>query len=103
MIKEYFPLLGAALLFLFNPALSQQLPPIFDNSYQSQKDSRVKHYLTAKRIVWSSDKTSTSVVDAQKLLVKGSGQADLVHQNFCKLISTDEVKPGILRDFGKEI
>jgi hypothetical protein len=103
MINKYFALLGAALLLFFQPALSQQLPPIFDNSYQSQKDARVKHYLTAKRIVWSSDKTSTSVVDAQKLLVKGSGQADLVHQNFCKLISTDQVKPGILLDFGKEI
>ncbi|KQS31512.1 alpha-L-rhamnosidase [Dyadobacter sp. Leaf189] len=76
---------------------------MFDQTYQSQKDSRVKHYLTPQRIVWSSDKTGTSVIDAQKLLVKGSGQADLVHQNYCRMISNGEQKPGILFDFGKEI
>ncbi|WP_082489176.1 alpha-L-rhamnosidase C-terminal domain-containing protein [Dyadobacter sp. Leaf189] len=103
MFKKYFPLLGSALLFFAQTADSQNLPPIFDQTYQSQKDSRVKHYLTPQRIVWSSDKTGTSVIDAQKLLVKGSGQADLVHQNYCRMISNGEQKPGILFDFGKEI
>ncbi|WP_084165775.1 alpha-L-rhamnosidase-related protein [Dyadobacter crusticola] len=103
MFKKYFPLLGSALLFFAQTAASQNLPPIFDQSYQSQQDSRVRHYLTPQRIVWSSDKTGTSVIDAQKLLVKGSGQADLVHQNYCRLISTEQQKPGILFDFGKEI
>jgi alpha-L-rhamnosidase len=103
MRYNYLTLLCYTLLFTSYQALAQGLPPIFDKTYESQKDSRIRHYLTPKRIVWTSDKTSTSVVDAQKLLVKGSGQADLVHQNFCKLISTADVKPGILFDFGKEI
>ncbi|CAG5072021.1 hypothetical protein DYBT9623_03960 [Dyadobacter sp. CECT 9623] len=103
MRYKYLTLLCYTLLFTSYQALAQGLPPIFDKTYESQKDSRIRHYLTPKRIVWTSDKTSTSVVDAQKLLVKGSGQADLVHQNFCKMISTADVKPGILFDFGKEI
>ncbi|MCE7059694.1 alpha-L-rhamnosidase C-terminal domain-containing protein [Dyadobacter sp. CY343] len=103
MRYNYLTLLCYTLLSTSYQALAQGLPPIFDKTYESQKDSRIRHYLTPKRIVWTSDKTSTSVVDAQKLLVKGSGQADLVHQNFCKMISTADVKPGILFDFGKEI
>ncbi|SEJ72389.1 alpha-L-rhamnosidase [Dyadobacter sp. SG02] len=79
------------------------LPPIFDNSYEAQKDSRIRQYLSPKRIVWMSDRSGTSVVDASALLRKGTGQADLVHQNFAKLISTEGETPGILFDFGKEI
>ncbi|KAA0988883.1 alpha-L-rhamnosidase-related protein [Dyadobacter aurulentus] len=103
MYKNYLTILCYTLLLTSYDARSQGLPPIFDKTYESQKDSRIRHYLTPKRIVWTSDKTSTSVIDAQKLLVKGSGQADLVHQNFCKMISTGDQTPGILFDFGKEI
>ncbi|WP_229253805.1 hypothetical protein [Dyadobacter sp. NIV53] len=83
--------------------MAQQLPPIFDNSFEDQKDSRVRQYLSPKRIVWSSDKTGTNVIDAKNLIKKGTGQADLVHQNICRLVSTFDTRPGIMLDFGKEI
>ena len=102
-MKPFTKLALLAALFAAQSAQSQNLPPIFDQSYQSQKDSRVRQYLTPRRIVWTSDKTGKSVVDPQNLLKKGSGQADLVHQNFCKLISDDKEQPGIVFDFGKEI
>lgn len=102
-MRKYLTLLCCALSFVSHYGQSQQLPPVFDQSYESQQDSRVRRYLTPKRIVWTSDKSGSSVVDAQNLLRKGTGQADLVHQNFCKLISNDGQQPGILFDFGKEI
>ncbi len=79
------------------------LPPIFDNSYDVQKDSRIRQYISPKRIVWMSDRSGASVVDASNLLRKGTGQADLVHSSFAKLISKEGQTPGILFDFGKEI
>lgn len=82
---------------------SGELPPIFDDSYQAQKDSRIRQYLSPKRIVWMSDRSGTSIVDAPNLLRKGTGQADLIHQHFAKLISKEGEMPGILFDFGKEI
>ncbi|MCE6992600.1 alpha-L-rhamnosidase C-terminal domain-containing protein [Dyadobacter sp. CY323] len=102
-MKKYVALCVGALLAMHQFAAGQQLPPIFDKSYQTQRDSRVRDYLTARRIVWTSDKTGTSVVNAQNLLKKGTGQADLVHKNFCTLISDDQARPGIVFDFGKEI
>ncbi len=80
-----------------------RLPPIFDNTYEAQPDSRIRQYLSPKRIVWMSDRSGTSVVDASSLLKPGVGQADLVHKNFAKLISMEGETPGILFDFGKEI
>lgn len=50
-----------------------------------------------------SDRSGASVVDASNLLRKGTGQADLVHSSFAKLISKEGQTPGILFDFGKEI
>ncbi|WAC13200.1 alpha-L-rhamnosidase-related protein [Dyadobacter pollutisoli] len=102
-MRKYLALLGCALSVVSHDGQSQQLPPVFDQSYESQQDSRVRRYLTPRRIVWTSDKTGGSIVDAQNLLREGTGQADLVHQNFCKLISNDGQQPGILFDFGKEI
>lgn len=102
-MKNFPAFLFLTFAFAFHTAHSQGLPPIFDNSYDAQKDSRVRQYLSPKRIVWISDRSGTSVVDAQNLLRRGTGQADLVHRNFCKLISKGDDKPGILFDFGKEI
>lgn len=82
---------------------AQELPPVFDDSYQAQKDSRIRQYLSPKRIVWMSDRSGATVTDAQHLLRPGIGQADLVHENFARLISKEGEMPGILFDFGKEI
>lgn len=83
--------------------IAQQLPPIFGSDYQSQRDSRVRQYLAPKRIVWMSDKAGQNIIDPQNLLKQGTGQADLVHQNITTLRSTNDIKPGFVLDFGKEI
>lgn len=102
-MKNYLTFLSIFLYLLAGDLFGQKLPPIFDNSYEAQKDSRIRQYLTPKRIVWMSDRSGISVVDASNLLRKGTGQADLVHQHFAKLISNEGDTPGILFDFGKEI
>lgn len=102
-MKNYLAFLSLFLCLLAGDLVAQGLPPIFDNSYEAQKDSRIRQYLSPKRIVWMSDRSGTSVVDAPNLLRKGTGQADLVHQHFAKLISKEGERPGILFDFGKEI
>lgn len=102
-MKNYLAFLSLFLCLLAGNAIAQDLPPVFDNSYEARKDSRVRQYLSPKRIVWMSDRTGKSVVDASNLLRKGTGQADLVHQNFARLISKEGETPGILFDFGKEI
>ena len=89
--------------FLHQGLSAQSLPPIFGSSTIAEKDARVRQYLTATRIVWQSDRSGKSIVDAQNLLLPGTGQADLVHKNFCKMISKDGDKPGLVLDFGKEI
>ena len=89
--------------FISTISVSQELPPIFDQSFEAQKDSRIRQYLTPRRIVWMSDKHDKSIVGAENLLKKGGGQANLVHQNFCKMVSTADEKPGLVLDFGKEI
>lgn len=102
-MKNYLAFLSLFLCLLVGDLSGQGLPPIFDNSYDAQKDSRIRQYLSPKRIVWMSDRSGTSVVDAPNLLRKGTGQADLVHQHFAKLVSKEGETPGILFDFGKEI
>ncbi|QRR03982.1 alpha-L-rhamnosidase [Dyadobacter sandarakinus] len=94
---------GLLLLLIVGRVCAQSLPPIFEKNTLAQKDSRVRQYLTPTRIVWMSDKAGGSIVDAQNLLRPGIGQADLVHRDFCKMISTADVQPGILLDFGREI
>ncbi|MCF0075145.1 alpha-L-rhamnosidase [Dyadobacter sp. CY261] len=102
-MKNYLAFLPLFLSMIATLAAAQGLPPIFDNSYEAQKDSRVRQYLSPKRIVWMSDRGGSSVVDAANLLRPGIGQADLVHKNFAKLISKEGQTPGILFDFGREI
>jgi alpha-L-rhamnosidase len=102
-VKKYTSVACWIFCLISTISVSQQLPPIFDQSFEAQRDSRVRQYLAPKRIVWMSDRHEKSITGAENLLKKGTGQADLVHRNFCKMISTHEEKPGILLDFGKEI
>lgn len=102
-MKKIFALICCIISYYPNFIMAQKLPPIFDNSFEGQKDSRIRQYLSPKRIVWMSDKTGKSITDPQNLIKPGTGQADLAHNSFCKLVSTADTKPGILFDFGKEI
>lgn len=99
-----FAFYAFCLFYLYSQQLNaQNLPPVFGTDYPAEKDSRVRQYLTATRIVWQSDRSGKSIVDAENLLRPGTGQADLMHKNFCRLISKDGEKPGLVLDFGKEI
>ncbi len=82
-----------------------QLPPIFNKSDEARADhsKMVKTYLTPQNIIWKSDNTDTYIQNEETLLKKGNGQVAVNDQNQFRLISTDNHKPGIILDYGKEI
>jgi alpha-L-rhamnosidase len=102
-VKRYLSTLSLACCLFSVKSVAQQLPPIFDSSFEAQADSRVRQYLTPKRIVWTSDRDEKTIIGAGNLLKPGTGQANLAHRNFCTMISTGEEHPGFVLDFGKEI
>lgn len=80
-----------------------QLPPVFDTSVKYNNDHRIRKYITPQRIVWQSDHSGQYIKDADNLLKKGIGQAELPQRNLCILKSDATNKPGIILDFGKEL
>ncbi|WP_236262809.1 hypothetical protein [Aggregatimonas sangjinii] len=82
-----------------------QLPPVFGADYEDKAShsDMVKTYLTPQRIIWRSDESDTFIKNAETLLQKGSGQVAVNDKDLFNLISTEEHKPGILLDYGKEI
>jgi len=75
---------------------------IAQNANYSQ-DRFARNYLSPKRIVWQSDTLGKFILNSQKLLEAGNGQADLVGSKLCIVKGGDEIKSAILLDFGKEI
>ena len=82
-----------------------QLPPVFGDQYidKVSPSEMVKTYLTPQRIVWQSDDSEESIKNTETLLKRGSGQVAVNDENLFRLISTEDKKPGILLDYGKEI
>lgn len=67
----------------------------------SQRDSRVREYITPVRMVWQNN---TDLIKGTDFLFReGNGQADLVNAHICVMRSDNGRKPSILLDFGKEI
>jgi hypothetical protein len=64
------------------------------------KNEISREYLSPKRILWTSVE---GVVNAERFLKPGTGQADLVGANLCSMDGSAEVQPSILLDFGKEL
>ncbi|SOE23186.1 alpha-L-rhamnosidase [Spirosomataceae bacterium TFI 002] len=94
------------LVFLFTQALVYaQLPPSFNESDMARAShfEMVKTYLTPQKIIWLSDNTNTNIQNEETLLSKGNGQVAVNDENQFTLISTEDHKPGIILDFGKEI
>lgn len=89
-----------SLLILFSGDILAQLPPVFKTNRPHQKEEEVRQFLGPVRILWKSD---NSILNADKLLEKGNGQADLNGKGLCTMNSFDGKKPGILLDFGKEL
>lgn len=88
------------LFILFAGNVLAQLPPVFNANRLHQKEEEVRQFLAPVRILWKSD---TSILNAEKLLEKGNGQADLNSKGLCTMNSFKGKRPGILLDFGKEL
>lgn len=84
---------------------AQKLPPVFDakRSAEAQSTETVRKYLSPVRILWKSADAATNIINAEKLLKQGDGQADLSGNDLCILQSNEKGKPGLLLDFGKEL
>lgn len=63
----------------------------------SQRDTRVREYVTPVRMVWQQHTELMTGTDF--LFRQGNGQPDLVNANICILRSQNGVKPSILLDF----
>ena len=66
-----------------------------------QVDTRVREYLSAKKIMWMQHEEQIS--EANVLLREGNGQADLTNSHICVMKSTKEKHPAVLLDFGREL
>lgn len=100
------PILRLLHLFVFLMVCTQsfaQLPPAFErlDNLQVTDDSRVRKYISPQRIFWQSITDEKYIKNVDHLLGPNIGQAVLASQrDFCVLRSTQDVKPGILLDFG---
>lgn len=84
---------------------AQKLPPVFDakRSAEAQSTETVRKYLSPVRILWKSPNAATNIINAEKLLKQGDGQADLSGNDLCILQSDEKGKSGLLLDFGREL
>lgn len=96
-----------SIIFLISIAIitKAQLPPVFsaERNEQARSEATVRRYLPPVKILWRSANAPTNIVNAEQLLKKGIGQADLSGKNLCILSSNANGKAGLLLDFGKEI
>ncbi len=69
----------------------------------ARKSNQIRTYLAAKKIVWISDSTNQQIINSQKLLISGNGQADLSNVNLCEFINSNNQVASLILDFGKEI
>jgi alpha-L-rhamnosidase len=102
MLKKILLVLG---VIVFYSNTYSQLPPVFDKAYANtvETSTLARKYLSPVRIVWKTPDAEKNIVNAEWLLKPGTGQADLVGGNLCKLKSEGSLRPSILLDFGKEI
>jgi alpha-L-rhamnosidase len=70
---------------------------------QVKKPEIVREYLSPVKILWQSDESSASILNAESLLKEGNGQADLVGKDLCTLVGNPENPPSLLFDFGREL
>tara|TARA_R110002049_G_scaffold15981_4_gene64539 strand:- start:14787 stop:16541 length:1755 start_codon:yes stop_codon:yes gene_type:complete len=98
-------ILKVILLTFFVNATYGQLPPVFGEAFKdkAQNSEMIKTYLTPQRIVWLSDNSGESIQNAESLLKKGNGQVAVNEDKLFRLIGTEDKKPAILLDYGKEI
>lgn len=66
-----------------------------------QRDSRVREYLSPKKILWISN--AEQIQGSEHLLREGTGQTDLTNKYICRMVSSKDELPSILLDFGQEL
>lgn len=94
---NYLKLIILALIIAIN-----SIGSIAQNANYTQ-DRFARNYLSPKRIVWQSDTLGKFILNSQKLLEAGNGQADLVGSKLCIVKGGDKINSAFLLDFGKEI
>ena len=84
---------------------SAQLPPVFAGTHlhDVQTEETVRRYLSPVKILWETPNASTNIINAERLLKPGDGQADLSGNDLCVMHNDDKGKAGILLDFGREL
>ena len=98
MIKS---ILSAVFIFSLLCQVSSQ-HPVFTNQ-SSFRDSRVREYITPKSILWLSDTTGRFIVNPERLLLPGNGQADLSSVNLCYLYNDEGHQAALVLDFGYQM
>ncbi len=93
------------LLFLgISTGVYCQVPPVVEASNQSVRTTVLtQKFLSPTRIVWKSDETGKQVLNAESILNPGIGQADLNQGKYLTLINDQDLKAGLILDFGCEI
>src|ERR1700712_2115259 len=82
---------------------STQLPPVFGKTNTTESSPLTRKYLTPVKIVWRTPGAEKNIINAERFLQPGTGQADLIGGNLCMLKSDSSLQPAILLDFGREI
>lgn len=82
---------------VFFPAKAQ-FPLVFknDDGPSVRETSLTRKYLTPIRAVWTSGPDGQFVQHVESILTPGNGQGDLNQGKYLTLVSTKEVKPGII-------
>ncbi len=86
---------GLAVLLLTG---CKSTPPSDDSL--TVRNEIVREYLSPEKILWTSGE---GVVNAERFLKPGTGQADLVGADLCSMTGNEENPPSIILDFGEEL
>ena len=70
---------------------------------KASENALSRRYLSPVKILWKSDQSNKYIINSEKLLQKGNGQADLVGKDLCLLKGGDKANTSLILDFGKEI
>ncbi|MHA4807455.1 alpha-L-rhamnosidase-related protein [Flavitalea flava] len=106
---NFFLVPAAAILLLGTLSLQaqtqSQLPPVFDQTRMAtaQGTPTTRICLSPTRILWRTAGAGKAIVNAERFLLPGNGQADLSNKDMCILKSTAALHPALLFDFGKEL
>lgn len=97
--------LGVFLMCIAVSLTRAQLPPVFDaaRTQSARSTETVRKFLSPVGITWQSENAKTNIVNAQRLLKQGNGQADLSGADVCVMKNDANGKAGLLLDFGKEL